>query len=366
MSPDIYEKLRDQMDQYSVGYPSTASGVEMEILRRLFTEEEAGMYLNMTMLLEPPQSVAERIGRETGEIAEILERMAEKGLLFRLVKGDSRQYAAAPYIVGIFEFQLKTMDRGLALLMEQYFEEAFAKEMSRQVVPMRTVPVNRSLGVSWPVAPYEDLREIVKSKDRIAVANCICRVQKGLLEDSCDKPIEVCLSFGSHAEYYVGRGMGRWITQEEALRILDLSEEEGLVPQPFNAQNPGGLCNCCGDCCGILRSLKKHPKPATMVVSNYYAAVDPDLCTACEICMERCQMDAVSIGHDDIAVIDRDRCIGCGLCVTTCPVEAMGLKPKTLEERRDPPKAAQETMMRLAQERGKSLVPLAFVKGTQN
>jgi Na+-translocating ferredoxin:NAD+ oxidoreductase subunit B len=103
-----------------------------------------------------------------------------------------------------------------------------------------------------------------------------------------------------------------------------------------------------------------------MVVSNHYAAVDPDLCTACEICMERCQMDAVSIGHDDIAVIDRDRCIGCGLCVTTCPVEAMGLKPKALGERRDPPKAAQETMMRLAQERGKSLVPLAFVKGTQN
>ena len=265
-------------------------------------------------------------------------------------------------MVGFYEFQVENMDRELAELVEQYMEEGFLKRASEQTVPMRTVPVNKAINVSWPVAPYEDVREIVKSKDRIAVAKCICRVQQGLLEKACDKPIEVCFSFGSHAQYYVDRGMGRWITQEEALKILDECEEAGLVSQPFNAQNPGGMCNCCGDCCGMLRALKKHPKPSQMVVTNYFAQVDPDLCSACETCLERCQMEAISIGPDDVAQVNRDRCIGCGLCVTTCPAEALSLRPYPADRRREPPSRAQETMMELARKRGTSMIPLSVLR----
>jgi electron transport complex protein RnfB len=366
MSDTIYHQLREQLDQYSVGFPSTGSGVEMKILKKLFTEEEAHMYLNLSMMLETPESVAERMTRDPGQVASLLDRMAEKGLIFRLRKEDSVQYAAAAFVVGFYEFQLKTMDLELAQLMEQYLEEGFGRQASQQVVPMRTIPVNQAINVSWPVAPYEDVREIVKSKDRIAVANCICRVQQGLLEQACDKPLEVCFTFGSHAKYYVERGMGRWIGQEEALGILDECDEAGLVPQPFNAQNPGGMCNCCGDCCGVLRALKKHPRPAEMVISNYYAVVDPDLCTACETCLDRCQMEAITIGPDEIAQVNLDRCIGCGLCVTTCPTEALSLQPKAKKERREPPAKARDTMMQMAQQRGKSLIPLAFTRTSQS
>jgi len=366
MSDNIYHQLREQLDQYSVGFPTTESGVEMKILKKLFTEEEARMFLNLSMMLETPESVAERMSRDPGQVATLLERMAEKGLIFRLRKEGSVQYAAAPFVVGFYEFQLKTMDRELAQLMEQYLEEGFGRQASQQVVPMRTIPVNQAIDVSWPVAPYEDVREIVKSKDRIAVANCICRVQQGLLEQACDKPLEVCFTFGSHAKYYVERGMGRWIGQEEALEILDQCDEAGLVPQPFNAQNPGGMCNCCGDCCGVLRALKKHPRPAEMVTSNYYAVVDSDLCTACETCLDRCQMEAITIGPDEVARINLDRCIGCGLCVTTCTTEALSLQPKAKEERREPPAQARDTMMQMAEQRGKSLIPLAFTRTSQS
>jgi len=272
------------------------------------------------------------------------------------------KYGAAPYVVGIYEYQLKTMDQELAKLHEQYFEETFAHQTSIKNLPMRTIPVNRSLNVSWPVAPYEDVREIIKSKDKIAVADCICRVQQGRLDQGCDKPLEACFMFGSHAKYYVERGMGRWISQEESLEILDRCEEAGLVPQPFNAQNPGGMCNCCGDCCGVLRSLKKHPQPAEKVVSNYYAEVDPDLCASCQTCLERCQMDAITIGPDEVAVVNLDRCIGCGLCVTTCETKALSLHTKVEKQRREPPATAKDTMMQIAQERSKTLVPLAFTK----
>jgi electron transport complex protein RnfB len=360
MPENIYEALRKQVDQYSVGFPKTESGVEMKILRKLFTEEEARMYLHLSMMLETPEAVAQRIKQDPERVSTLLENMAKKGIVFRVKKEGMSKYAAVPFVVGFYEFQLKNLDKELAAMVDQYLEEAFGREMSRKTVPMRTIPVNRAIQVSWPVAPYEDVREIIKGKKKIAVANCICRTQKHLIGEGCDKPLETCFMFGSHAEYYVDHEMGRWIDQEEALRILDLCEEEGLVPQPFNAQNPGGLCNCCGDCCGILRALKKQPKPAEMTVSNYFAVVDPELCVVCETCLDRCQMDAITIGKDDVAHVNLDRCIGCGLCVTTCTTEALSLQQKPEKARREPPATGRDSMMQMANERGKSLIPLVF------
>jgi Na+-translocating ferredoxin:NAD+ oxidoreductase subunit B len=360
MSENVFTRLREQLDQYSVGFPETASGIEIEILKRLFTEEEAEMYLKMSLMLEPPENVAERIKGDADAVGKLLERMAEKGLLFRMRDKGEVKYGAAPFVVGIYEYQLNTMDRDLARLTDAYMEEAFSDQAAQQTVPMRPIPVGRSLSVSWPVAPYEDVKEIITSKDKLAVAKCICRVQKGLIDQGCDKPLEVCFMAGSHAQYYVDRGMGRWVTKEEALEILDRCEAAGLVPQPFNAKNPGGMCNCCGDCCGMLRSLKHHPRPAEMVISNYYAQVDEALCAGCEICVDRCQMEAIRVGEDGVALVDRDRCIGCGLCVTTCTTGALTLEPKADDLRRDPPATARETMMELAQKRGKSIIPLSF------
>ena len=363
MTAKVYFDLREQMDQYSVGFPSTESGVEMEILKKLFTEEEAEMYLNLSMMLETPQDVAKRLGRDTGQISELLDKMFEKGLIFRVKKGDNPKYAAEPFVIGSFEHQVKNMDREFAELFERYFSEAFGKQGLAVSSPLRTVPVNKSISHKWPVAPYEDLKEIVKKKDQISVANCVCRTQQRLLDKGCDKPMEVCLSFGSHAQYYVDKGMGRFISQAEALEILDKCEEEGLVPQPFISQEAGGICNCCGDCCGILRSIKLHPKPAEKVLSSYYAEVDPDSCSACETCLDRCQMEAIRI--DEVAQIDRDRCIGCGLCVTTCPTDAISLKVKPESERKLPPVTGREFVMNLAAGRGKTLIPLSVIKRSQ-
>ena len=96
--------------------------------------------------------------------------------------------------------------------------------------------------------------------------------------------------FGSMGQYYLDRGMGRKITLEEATAILTKCHEAGLVTQPATSQNPSGMCNCCGDCCGVLRALNKHPKPAEMVFSNHFATVVTDSCTGCETCLDRCQM----------------------------------------------------------------------------
>lgn len=255
------------------------------------------------------------------------------------------------------------MDRELAQLFEDYLQEAFHKNIAELGPSMlRTIPIQRSIEVFHPVATYEDSREIVKKQKLIAVADCICRVQQGLIDHRCDKPREVCFSFGSAAQYYIDLGMGRQVTIEEALEILDRCEEAGLVNQPANVINPGGMCNCCGDCCPMLQVIKKHPRPIEMVLSNYYAAVNPDECTACETCLERCQMEAISISEDDVAEINLDRCIGCGLCVTACPTKALRLEPKPEDQRYTPPAKGQELLMEMAQKRGKSLIPFTMAK----
>jgi electron transport complex protein RnfB len=361
MAAQIYNRLREQMDQYSTGFPATASGIELKILQKLFTEDEARLYLDMSMLLEAPDSVAQRTGRDADTTADMLEDMARKGTLFRFRRGDKASYAAVPFVIGSYEFQLGRMDREFAEMVEAYFNEGMLPALAKNIVPLRTLPVNQSLDIAHQVSSFPDAKTIIRGKDKIAVADCICRQHQGLLDKGCGKPNEVCILFGAHADYYVENGMARFINQDEAVAILDTCEEAGLVNQPANMVNPGGMCNCCGDCCGVLRGLKQMPKPAEMVYNNYWAVVEADECTACEMCLDRCQMEAITMGEDELAVVDSDRCIGCGLCVTTCPTEAIQLVLKPEELWKAPPKDGKELIALTAEKRGTSLMPLSMM-----
>jgi len=362
MTRQIFYDLREQLDQYSIGFPSTKSGVELRILEKLFSEEDASLYLNLSMTPETPKAVAQRLGRDEGDIAAMLKQMADKGLLFHSKGKDSTAYNVVPFVVGVYEHQVNVMDRELAELFDQYLLEALGRQGLSQFAPLRTIPVNQSIDHAWQIAPYEDLSAIIRVEDKIAVGNCVCKVQQKLLGKGCDKPVDVCFKFGSHADYYVDKGMARFITLDEAIHIIGKCEEAGLVPMPFVAQEIRTLCNCCGDCCGVLRTLKLDPKPVEKIISNYYAEVNQDECSACGTCEDRCQMEAIRIGEREVAEVNRDRCIGCGLCVTTCPSEALSLAVKPEAERRVPPEKGKEFFMQMASRRGKTLAPLATKK----
>ena len=350
---DVFEGLRARLDELAVGLPKTENKIEIRLLKRLFTEAQAEFFVQLHPLLEAPDDVANRLNRDPGEVADLMEQMAKKGLLFRKRNGDRVRYAAVPYVVGIFEFQVKSMDKELAKETEDYFEAVYGRALQSYKTPvLRTIPINRQMVADWPIAPYEDVLQIVESQEKIAIAPCICRTTRKLADHDCDKPMENCFSFGSHAEYYVENGLGRFITKEEAKQIVINNEEAGLVMQPFNSKKVGGMCSCCGDCCGMLRSLKKQPNPAEAVQSNYYAQVEEELCTGCETCVDRCQMEAVEV-VDGISTVLLNRCIGCGLCVTTCPTEAIQLIKKSEDQLYEPPKSGVETYIRIMQERGK-------------
>jgi electron transport complex protein RnfB len=98
------------------------------------------------------------------------------------------------------------------------------------------VPVGESINPQTEVMIYERAEDLIRSHDTFGVANCICRQEKQLLDEGCDKPLETCLALGSAARSIVRVGRGRAISQEEALQLLRQAEETGLVLQPSNTQ----------------------------------------------------------------------------------------------------------------------------------
>ncbi|MBN1635739.1 MAG: 4Fe-4S binding protein [Deltaproteobacteria bacterium] len=353
MGKDIFRRLQEQLDKYSLGFPATNSGIEIKILKYLFTKQDAEMFLNLTQRVETPEQIAERASIPVAEVADKLSDMADRGLLFRFKKDNAVKYGAIPFVHGLFEFQVTRLDRHMAGLVKKYMEEGFENYLADSAAGFfRTIPVRHSIDTRQIIASYEDASEILKKVQKIVVAECICRKLSDLTDGNCDKPREVCFMFGSMGQYYLDQKMGREVDLDEALEILKKAQEAGLVTNPASSQNPGGMCNCCGDCCGVLIALNKHPRPAEMVFSNYFAEIEKDLCSGCGICEEKCQMGAITINEENIASINLDRCIGCGLCVVACPVEAAVLKSKPAEKRLIPPATTAEQMYEMVRKRG--------------
>ncbi len=327
---DVYERVRQRLDMFPQGFPKTASGVELEILRRLFTPEEGEIMLALRPFPEPASVIAERLSRNADELGKQLYGMSKKGVIMR-TRSPEKQilYSLVPWIVGIWEFQLNNLDPEFVRLKEKYTEEGLIPERRKsQLSGMRTIPVEEEIASSSEIEPYEKVSGILNAHTKFAVAECLCRKTKKILGDGCGKLLEACLIFGSWADYYVENGLGRGISRDEAQEIVLKAEEQGLVHCSSNQKGTKVfLCNCCGCCCGVLQAVNKYHLPAAMTKSNYYAKVDAEMCTGCESCLDRCQVNAIRV-EDGTARVDKARCIGCGLCASACPAEAISIVHK--------------------------------------
>ena len=343
---DVYRELQKHLDNMPVGFPATKSGVEIRLLKHLFTPEEAETALNISALPESLERIHRRVkksGMSKENLEQILDRLVEKGAIMggkSLAKGrKGKYYSKAQLAIGMFEFQVDRLTKEFAKDFEHYLDQGFAEELhTKKTSQMRTIPINKSISPEHHVGTYDDARQIVmKSGGPFAVINCICRQSKDLLEEPCKLSDirETCIILKDFAQVFIDSGIGRELTGEQTLGLLERAEEVGMVLQPENNQNPIFICCCCGCCCAVLTSAKKLPHPAEYFHTNFYVQTDPELCNGCETCLGRCPMDARSM-VDDIATVDLDRCIGCGLCVTTCEQNAIELKKK--EKETVPPK----------------------------
>jgi electron transport complex protein RnfB len=352
MAGDIYQRLARHLDDLPGGYPSTESGLELRILRRLFSEEEAALAIHLTLLTEPAPVLADRAGMAVEQAGEVLAEMARKGLIYRIYKEGVPNYSASQFVVGIWEYHVNDLDEELIRDFNEYLPILFDPDVWRQAPQLRTIPIGESIPVQSEVMAYEQANQLVRSRDKIAVAPCICRREHRMVGEGCDKPEETCLVFGRAADYYVENGLGRAIDVEEALEILQIAETAGLVLQPSNSQRVSNICCCCGCCCQVLKAYKRHPHPASIVSTPYQIASDPDLCIGCGECISRCQMEALSL-VDEVAVPDLNRCIGCGLCVTVCDTGSLYLVRKPPQDQPAVPTSLARAYMNLAKARGK-------------
>lgn len=349
---DTYKKLALHLDKTPGGYPETESGVELRILKQLFTAEEAELAVNLVMMPEPVDAFAQRIGRPLDEIRDTLADMGQKGLIIYYRQNEKEFAMLAQFVVGIWEYQVNRLTTELIRDFNEYVPYLM-KEMEQQTTQqLRVVPVARAVNTELNIMDHEHLEHLIREQSKILVAPCICRREHDMVGQGCGKLEEACLIFGSGAYLYESRGIGRTITREEAIDIVKAGVKQGLVPQPSNSVKAMNICLCCDCCCQVLANIKKTDAPARIVNSNFQAAVDADQCTGCQACEEICPMDAITMTDDIIAVVNQERCIGCGLCVTTCEFDAVSLVDKPDMERWEPPKTLMDTYMKIAREKG--------------
>ncbi|MEW6441652.1 MAG: 4Fe-4S binding protein [bacterium] len=324
MAEDLYLRLREYLHSMPGGYPETPTGVEIRILKKLFTPADAELFLNLEKEPEDLAAIAARLGRAEPALAGELEGMAKRGLVFRTREGGRVRYKAYQFFVGIIEAQINRVDRELTELIEEYMPYLGAVGLALESRQMRVIPAQTAVDVKTSVAPYNRVRDVVQDDHLISLSPCICRQMSETKGAKCRHPYETCISFGQQAQFYIDNGIGRKIGKPELMAVLETAEKEGLVLSTTNTEDLSLICCCCTCCCGVLKGLQMLPQSSLMANICYQAEADPDLCTACAACVERCPMGAVTEAGETVAV-NRDKCLGCGVCVAACPAGAISL-----------------------------------------
>lgn len=336
---DSYKQLARVLDHIPNGFPATESGVELKLLAKLFTPEEAALASRLTLEPQSSQSIAQQAGLDERETYDLLKGMTKKGLI-EAEKGEgSLFFKLMPFMVGFYERQNARIDEEFAQLFEVYYREAFNKIMSLKPSVHRVIPIEKTIPLNIEVMPYERASTYIENAQSWGVLPCICRVQKRLIGQACKHSEENCLVFSPKPKAFDRTDAIRAISKEEALEILVAAGNEGLVHSTGNVQKGiNYICNCCTCSCGVLRGIAEFGELNAVGRSDFYACIDESLCTACGICIDHCQFKALTLHKNEtLCGVNRARCYGCGLCISSCPMGALSLVQKTSAEIETPP-----------------------------
>ncbi|MBE0476691.1 MAG: 4Fe-4S binding protein [Coriobacteriia bacterium] len=369
ISKDIYRRLGKKIDGLPLRVPW--SQTLHEILKELYTPQEAEVLVRMPFGLSTLDEVALSTRIDRDELRSALEGLCEKGLVFDVWVEDRYRYAPAPLIVGIFEMTMMRTRGELkyaewARLFHDYMNgDAFYEanlEHGEKVSALRVLPHEESIdeASSVEILDYEKATAIVEHSDRFSIGLCSCRHEKlHSGEKRCDVPLETCSSFGSSAELLTRHGMAREVSRSEMLENLARSRELKLVLSADNVRkNVGFICHCCGCCCNMLLGVSRHGFPNTIVTSTYISRIDEEKCTGCEKCAKACPVDAISMAETmDPASrrsrdprVDESLCLGCGVCSLSCNKGAIRLVKR--EQRVLHPETTFERIILASLERG--------------
>jgi H+/Na+-translocating ferredoxin:NAD+ oxidoreductase subunit B len=354
---DPYKQLAERLDNLPNGYPPTEDGVELRLLGKIFSPEEAELASQLLMKLETAEQISARLGRELQATRQLLKGMARRGLIKAGKSDGGLGFGLLPFVVGIYENQIGNLDKELASLFEEYYQQSFPKVLSVKPAFHRVVPVGESIKMNMQVAPYESAAGIIEQAKSWGVQDCICRIQTTLVGKPCKHPVDVCMVFSPEPDTFAGSTEIKALTKDEAYGVLLRADEAGLVHSVSNNQNGNWyICNCCTCSCGILRGMAELGIANVVASSAFVNRVDDDLCTGCGLCIDACQFGALSV--NGVASVNRTKCVGCGVCVNACLDKALILERRPEEEIKPVPVSMSDWGKQRAKDRGVDLNPL--------
>jgi ferredoxin len=358
-----YGRLQKRLDRFPIGAPPAAA--LYEILRRLYTEEEAEIAARMPIRFTDLAGIARRTKKSEDVLRPILHRMADKGLVMDFEHRGKFSYILSPTVVGFFEFAFMRVRNDLPQKEIAEHMVAYAHDepdFARAVFAGKT-QVGRALVHEDAVDPadltrildHERATHVVKEAKAWAVSLCYCRHIQEHEGKACGKPMEVCTTLNSAADYVIRHGLGRRISKEEALDIFARTRAEGLVHIGDNVKRrPAYVCHCCGCCCAMLSAINRFKMFDAVVTSPFEAAFDAAKCNGCGLCAKKCPVSAIRIegeGKEKKAALDPAICLGCGVCKPACARGSLSMAAR--KERVMVPETAWQRAVVMAIERGK-------------
>ena len=254
--------------------------------------------------------LAKKVGKTVEEVQPLLDNLVYYGIFRRSMDkalGEDVYYMQI-FAPGILEMMVNQKE-----LLETHPEvgrafEEYTRNLAANMgamIPdgyglMRVIPVESALEGIEGVSDYERISHYLDKYDRFSVSPCSCRASRSSLGDGCGHLEEdMCVQMGRGAEHYIRTGRAREITREQALEIIQRAEENGLMHDMVNIEEPGesaAICNCCACACfGLRVGLMFGARDA--IRSNYVAEVDEAKCVACGQCVETCPGNALKLGQ---------------------------------------------------------------------
>ena len=318
---DPYEVIIAKMREYPNDIPldndGNVSEAFKEYIRMFFTPKEAKIAQHLEIKPLSVRKISERIEKDKKETKQILEKMAERGVIQDI--GGYSYFLTVAHLFNIgfkYSESLKRLGKKGAELYQKFFiKEKYYKryESSDKGTPLtRIVPIEKSIDHESTITNAEEIHKVIDNcLPPIVATDCPCRKRTetlGIRECKDKYPIkESCLQLGPFGAYFLDRGEGTELSREEAHDLVEKLAKLGLIFTTENVvqANHQIICCCCECCCSLLRGMTRFldKNESCTAKSNYIAQVDEILCKGCGLCVDRCVFDAISLTDKKAQII---------------------------------------------------------------
>ncbi|MDD5224731.1 MAG: 4Fe-4S binding protein [bacterium] len=324
----IPESLQSYATQ--LGFPN--SETLARIFRVLFDHEDDLKVVEA--LPGNPAEIAERTGLSVARVREIGDKLRARGAVGHPL-GQPELLRRFPAMIELRDSTVLWPDAP-----QEIFElwDRLVTIETRELVPLlqslnvpamvRVLPVERAVEAQNTILDPDSARRIFSEAELVSVITCACRLvaRKNGRGKDCPAPAEaVCLQTNAFSQGVLSRGLGRKISNAEALRLIGMAEEAGLVHMiRNNIKKDMFMCNCCSCCCSGLHFVNQLGYLGGIAPSRFRIKLNRKACSGCGACEDRCRFHAIKV--DKVASINLERCFGCGNCALACPEEALVLE----------------------------------------